>query len=365
MPRDHARILLRIWADQEFRDLDEGPQRTYFLLLSEGAINNAGVLPLQMRRWSNCAKSSTVASVASDLEELAARRFVVVDHDTEEVLVRSFIRNDGVAKQPNTLKNAARVARSVQSPQIRAALAVELQRVRPSRPDSSQAHEAVMALDQTVALLQGSPGPSSPSGSPVDNPTGNPSPYPSNEVHSVPQSNDTPNLSANPEGKGRGKGLVVDSPSDNSTCEKSAPRAGGGRRPPMIPDAELNRTAARPDAYALVHHRWRPEHAHPYRPAVYREITKTVDGLLRDHADPELLLAALRDWDHRGRSPAFLIHCYDDAVHASRGPGPPRPAQRVATTDQRVTAALALAAEYATEAPTTTGPFRALPGGAA
>lgn len=316
MPRDHARILLRIWADQEFRDLDEGPQRTYFLLLSEGAINNAGVLPLQMRRWSNCAKSSTVASVASDLEELAARRFVVVDHDTEEVLVRSFIRNDGVAKQPNTLKNAARVARSVQSPQIRAVLAVELQRARPTRPDSSQAREAVMALDQTVALLQGSPWPPSPSGNTPENPTANPSTYPSDEVHSVTRSNDTTNPTANPGGKGRGLGLVVDSPSDYSTCEKSAPRAR-----PAIPAAELGRTAARPDAYALVHHRWRPEHVPPYRPAVYREITKVVDSLLRDRADPELLLAALRDWDHRGRSPAFLTHCYDDAVHATRPPG--------------------------------------------
>src|SRR5690606_9062734 len=101
MARDHGRILCRIWSDKDFRALPRTAQALYMQLLSQKEINNAGVLPLMLSKWAKgCDEIETSEDLVPDLAALIAARFIVVDSDTEEVLVRSFIRNDGVLKQP-------------------------------------------------------------------------------------------------------------------------------------------------------------------------------------------------------------------------------------------------------------------------
>jgi hypothetical protein len=128
MARDHGRVLCKIWQDKDFRALSRTAQALYMQLLSQPNVNNAGVLPLMLSKWAKGCDEATSDSLVRDLAELVDDRFVVVDTDTEEVLVRSFIRNDGVLKQPNVLKNALRAAEAVESPTIRLALAAELRR---------------------------------------------------------------------------------------------------------------------------------------------------------------------------------------------------------------------------------------------
>lgn len=142
MAREHARILTRIWSDLDWRELPPAEQRLYFLLLSQGNVTQAGVLPLQVRKWAKGSKHTSEEDIAEALAVLAAERFVVVDEDTEEVLIRSFIRNDGVLKIPNVLKAALRAATAVESSKLRAALAVELRRLR-RREASEVADELV------------------------------------------------------------------------------------------------------------------------------------------------------------------------------------------------------------------------------
>lgn len=129
MAREHARILCRIWSDEDFRQRSPEAQRMYFLLLSQRGLNHAGVLPLTVQRWANCSPGTTPEDVLVALEELVAHGYVVFDPATDELLVRSFLRNDGVVKQPNVFKSALRHAREVESLEIRAALAVELRRL--------------------------------------------------------------------------------------------------------------------------------------------------------------------------------------------------------------------------------------------
>lgn len=128
MPRDHGRVLCKIWQDKDFRALSRAAQALYMQLLSQPTVNNAGVMPLQLSKWAKGCDEATSESIVRDLAVLVDGRFVIVDTDTEEVLVRSFIRNDGVLKQPNVLKNALRAAEAVESSTIRLALAVELRR---------------------------------------------------------------------------------------------------------------------------------------------------------------------------------------------------------------------------------------------
>lgn len=135
MARDHGRILCRIWQDKEFRQLPRNAQALYMQLVSQKEINNAGVLPLMLSKWAKGCEELTSSSLVADLAALVDGRFIVVDTDSEEVLVRSFIRNDGVIKQPNVFKNALRCAEAVESELIRAALADELRRVRRADAD--------------------------------------------------------------------------------------------------------------------------------------------------------------------------------------------------------------------------------------
>lgn len=164
MPRDHGRILCSIWRDPSFKARSPEAQRLFMLLVSQDTINNAGVLPLTVVKWANCSAGTTVDDVQTALEELCTYRFTVVDSDTQECLVRSLIRNDGVLKQPNVLRNALREAERVESPQLRRVLAAELRRVLAEGlievPPHRQA-ELAETTARTVELLdpQGQPPP--------------------------------------------------------------------------------------------------------------------------------------------------------------------------------------------------------------
>jgi hypothetical protein len=197
MAREHARILTRIWRDDDdWRDLPWEGQHMYFLLLSQPTLTHAGTLSLTLNRWSRLTKHRTAQDIEKAVRLLEERRFVVVDWDTEELLIRSFIRNDGVHRQPNVLKAAWRViTEELESKRLKEVIAEELRRV---------------GLTEYADRL-----------SPSANPSGNPSPNPPGgmpEPHDDPSAA-TPNGkgSANPSGRvpretrGRGEGGVVSS----------------------------------------------------------------------------------------------------------------------------------------------------------
>jgi hypothetical protein len=130
MPRSRAVLWLTINNDQDFRALGVTEQWLYTTLLRRPDLNHAGVLPLNTRQWARCAAGTTVEEVEKALAVLADRRYVIVDWDTDECLIRTLIRNDGVWREPHTMINAARLATQVESPTIRATLAVEIRKVR-------------------------------------------------------------------------------------------------------------------------------------------------------------------------------------------------------------------------------------------
>lgn len=132
----HARIKCTIWRDGEFRDLSVDAQWTYQRLLSDSNRNQAGVLALTRKRWASSAAGMTRDRLDAALDELVAGHFVVLDEDTEEVLIRTYIRHNDVASQPNILKAALAQATKIESPLLRAALAAEL-RLLPPKPDDT------------------------------------------------------------------------------------------------------------------------------------------------------------------------------------------------------------------------------------
>lgn len=127
--RDHGRILCKIWQDKDFRALPRTAQTLYMQLLSQATVNNAGVLQLQVAKWAKGCDELTEAQVWEDLGVLERRKWVVVDVDSFEVLIRSFMRHDGGLAHKYILRNALRCAQAVESERIRRVLAIELYRL--------------------------------------------------------------------------------------------------------------------------------------------------------------------------------------------------------------------------------------------
>jgi hypothetical protein len=129
MARDYGRIFSRIWDDKDFLALDQAPQRFYFFLLTQKNLSKAGVLPVTLRRWANSAADLDSKQALRLLSELDRARFVVWDDETEEVLIRTFIRGDEVYKLPNVMQTMVKDAAEIMSPKIRRALLAELDRI--------------------------------------------------------------------------------------------------------------------------------------------------------------------------------------------------------------------------------------------
>ena len=129
MARTEARILVSIWNDPEFRALTPNAQWAYMFLLSQPDLAHTGVIPLRVRRWAQAADGMTIEAIREALRLLESARFIVADRDSEELLVRSFIRRDKVFKQPQVFRAAADALPLVVSKVLRLALAEELARV--------------------------------------------------------------------------------------------------------------------------------------------------------------------------------------------------------------------------------------------
>lgn len=149
----HARILKSIWRDTDWKSLTVDAQWLYELMLSQESISYAGVLPLTIRRWASFASDATEERIASGLSILDDKEFVLADRETEEALVRTFIRNDGLWSEPRMMRVALRESLEVQSHILRNALAEELAKLVLQISDDALAAD----VSKTVNALMGSP----------------------------------------------------------------------------------------------------------------------------------------------------------------------------------------------------------------
>lgn len=118
MPRTFARLRTRIWHDPEFLERTAGAQRLYMLLISQDTLNLCGVTAYTPKRLSRLASNTTPAAVAKDLRELDKHGFVIVDDDTEEIWVRTFLKWDGVLDTPNSVIAMSRDYATIRSQRI-------------------------------------------------------------------------------------------------------------------------------------------------------------------------------------------------------------------------------------------------------
>ena len=135
MARDHARIYCSIWRDGDWKSLTSSAQHMYKLLISQENLSYCGVLTYAPAVLSDLASDLTEFKVRRAVKELSADRWVVADDRTHELLVRSYVRHDGVLDRVNMGKATAAALGKVVSAGLHIAVMVELARLWDERPD--------------------------------------------------------------------------------------------------------------------------------------------------------------------------------------------------------------------------------------
>src|SRR5690349_968406 len=148
MAREFASIQLRIWQDDDFRALTREAQHLYLLLVTHPSLSYCGVVYWRPARLAAFAGNLTVADVHTAATELRNALLIIVDEDTEGALVRSFIRNDGLIRQPRMAVSTARAHHGVASRTLQGVIVHALKRLPKEDPDINGWHKP-----ETAALL--------------------------------------------------------------------------------------------------------------------------------------------------------------------------------------------------------------------
>lgn len=158
MARTHGKIFCSIWNDRDFRALDRVTQGMYAFLVSQDRLDYAGVLQITLRSWASTAEGLTVGEVEDTLDVLEKHRFIVIDRDTEELMVRAYVRRDELWRQPKMMLAVVAAAQRIQSPRLRLALLAEIDRLPldelPDGPTKSGGPSARQVVSGCVETLR-------------------------------------------------------------------------------------------------------------------------------------------------------------------------------------------------------------------
>lgn len=135
MARQYGQIKVGIWVDDDFLDLSPMAQWLFIHLSTHADLSHCGVVDWRLKRIVPKAKGLTLDVLQSAAEELIENVYIMTDEDTEEVLVRSFMRSDGLLKQRNMGAAVAKAYASVSSRAIRGVVVHELHRLKAENPE--------------------------------------------------------------------------------------------------------------------------------------------------------------------------------------------------------------------------------------
>lgn len=135
MAREHAQVRLDLWNDDDFRILTRAAQLLYIQLLTSATLNYAGVADWRPKRIAPLSGDGSPGAVEDAAEELEAGLFIITDADTEEVLIRSFLKHDGLLQKPNVTKAMLAGFGAISSPTLRGVIVHELRKLSVNFPE--------------------------------------------------------------------------------------------------------------------------------------------------------------------------------------------------------------------------------------
>ncbi|MER6098399.1 hypothetical protein ABT154_21575 [Streptomyces sp. NPDC001728] len=344
MARGHGRILSSIWEDGDFISLDEQQQRLFFFLISQPNLNHAGLLPLTLRRWSRKARGLTSLELEKRLDALEAARFVVIDEDTEELLIRSFVRNDRVYKQPRVMGAMVSDALEISSKHLRRALLDEMDRIPlgelSDEPTKYRGEEGPSIRTQIATHIQdlrkafGDPTPD-PSGRGYATPSGSPSTTPSATPSDTPsEGGDQGDPRPSTRGRARASRAHSPSPSPSPTPapeERGVAAEVGQGEIVVVTEADFVGAAeAAPEVDAetvsaqTIVGEWLSRVNKRPPSNVIGQTSKQIKKLLDEGIEPDDIRAGLSRWMHKGSAPSAIPSFVNEAMNAA-----PQPAANV------------------------------------
>jgi hypothetical protein len=123
MARTYGRIKAEVWRDEEFRALTIHAQWAFFMLLSQPDLSLCGAIAYRPGRWSRYAPNLGAERMAALIETLAEKRYVLVDLDTEELLIRTFVKHECNLKNPKVKAGVLSAINQIESPALRQSIA--------------------------------------------------------------------------------------------------------------------------------------------------------------------------------------------------------------------------------------------------
>jgi hypothetical protein len=133
VPREYAKNLFAKWIDEDWLNQPLFDKLFWEGLNGNRSVNLIGVAPLNMTRWARMMRDGDRLATESELKaalvRMGRRRYVYVDENTGEYLIRSRMRRDELDRQPKSFLSALRMLAVLDSPRFAAALQGELARM--------------------------------------------------------------------------------------------------------------------------------------------------------------------------------------------------------------------------------------------
>lgn len=133
--RQYALIHRAILDDPSWRCLTRSQQNLYLLLLLKLSTNLCGVVDWRPKKLAVNASDMTVETIEADAVVLEKKLYIVRDEDTDEVLIRSFLRNDAPLKSSKTAIAVRSSYTDIASSKLRGVIVFELQRLYKEQRD--------------------------------------------------------------------------------------------------------------------------------------------------------------------------------------------------------------------------------------
>ncbi|WNM67284.1 RepA-like replication initiator [Arthrobacter phage Wyborn] len=132
--RNYGKIKLSAQSDPDWRALSHHAQWLYWALVGSEKLSACGMLEWRPKQFAALSPTVNVELVEVALDELRAMKFVVLDEETDELLLRSFVRNDDVVQNRNMMVAVIKAWRMITSLTLRGVVVHELIRLQHEQP---------------------------------------------------------------------------------------------------------------------------------------------------------------------------------------------------------------------------------------
>lgn len=135
MARTRASLLCDIWLNDNWRSLTSRAKYLYVLLLSQPKLTLAGCLDVKVARWSEMAPDTPPTVIDACLSELVGGDFIALDEDTDELVIRTFVKHD-VGNNKNSQRGVWSAWQGIESEYLRRVVVANIPDVLWDNPDA-------------------------------------------------------------------------------------------------------------------------------------------------------------------------------------------------------------------------------------